>query len=109
MKRAQRFGSLRSSLLLRQRPARGAGDEVLWSCGEKLGFRPLQWAQLRCETGIGDPLAQQGNGGLVLGSSELRRFHLQAGIAEEAMNGFAHQLADFEIVEKTQIAVVGRI
>src|SRR5882757_2945136 len=96
---------LRSSLLLLAGAAGDAGNEVRRSSGEELELRPLQGAQLCCEAGPGDPLAQQSNGGLMLGSGVLRRCNGQAGIAEEAMDGFAHQLADFEIVEKTEIAV----
>src|SRR5262249_38238386 len=77
---------LRSSLLLR--PAGGARDEVLRSCGEKLELRTLQWAQRRCEAGIDEPFAQQANRGLVLGSAAACCFNFQAGIAEEAMNDF---------------------
>jgi hypothetical protein len=62
------------------RPAGGAGNEVLRSCDENVEFGPLQRAQRRCEAGIGEPLAQQSNGGLVLGIGVPRRRSLQAGI-----------------------------
>ena len=96
---------LRSALVLPLRPAGDAGDEVLRSRGEKLEFRPLERAERRREAGIGEPLAQQSDRGLVLGTGVARRCSLQAGIAEEAMNDRAHRLADFEIVEKTGIAL----
>src|SRR5436305_11032904 len=80
-----------SSLFL---PAAGdAGDEILRSFGEQVEFHPLQRLQRRCEVRIGDPLAQQRNGALVLGTGETRGSNLQAGIAEEAMDDFAHRLA----------------
>src|ERR1700674_3588602 len=97
--------SLRSSLLLTLRPAGDTGDEVQRSCGEKLEVRSFQRAQRRCKAGNGEPLAQQSNRGLVLVIGIPRRCNLQTRIAEETMDGFAHQLADFEVVDKTEIAV----
>lgn len=58
------------------------------ACGEKLEFRPLQRALRRCEAGIGEPLAEQSDGGLVFGTGVPRRCSLQVGISEEAMDDF---------------------
>ena len=99
---------LRSGFLLSCARRAHAGDEVLRTCGEILSSARSRGTQRRCEAGIGEPFAQQRNDGFVLGAGMPRRCSLQAGIAEEAMNGFAHQLTDFEIVEKTQIAVSRR-
>jgi hypothetical protein len=99
---------LHSSVLAFGPAAGGPGDEVLRSCGEKVEFRPLQRAQRRSEVGIGEPLAQHGDSGLVLGTAEVHGRNPQAGIAKEAMNDPDHCLADLEIVEKTEIAVSRR-
>ena len=74
------------------------------SAARSFEFRPLQSVQRRCEAGIGEPLAQRGDSGLVRVVTVPRRRNLQAGIAEEAMNDPARRLADFEIVEKTVVA-----
>src|SRR3954451_9083466 len=96
---------LRSTRRLPAPAAGGAGDEVQRSCGEKIEFRPLQWAQRRGEAGIGDARKQERNSGLVLRGSGPPRRALQAGSAEEAMNDPAERLAGFEIVEKTGVAL----
>src|SRR5262249_37667848 len=81
------------------RPAAGrAGDEVLRSLGEKLELRPLQRAQPPREGRIGEPLAQQRNRVLVLGTGKARCRSFQARIAEEPMNDLAARLAHLEKV-----------
>src|SRR5262245_10423571 len=92
-------------------PAAGrARDEVLRSLGEQLDLRPLQRAQPRREGRIGEPLAQQRNRALVLGTGETRCRNFQAGIAEEPMNDLAARLAHLEKVEQGAVAVrAGRL
>ena len=86
------------------RPAGDAADKILWRGDEDFGFRSLQWAELRCEGGVGEPLAQRGDGALVIGTRGTGSRNLQARIAEKAMNGFAHQLADIEIFHNAEVA-----
>src|SRR5215470_8539628 len=97
--------TLRSSLLLR--PPRGAGDEVLRSFGEQLELGPRYAAHLRCEVRIGESLAQRRDGELMVRTVEVRRCNLQAGIAEEAMDDFAHRLAQLEEIHERSVALGG--